>query len=131
MKHANFIYLLITMLFIGGCVTAKDPATLSDSRILHAIGGTYDNIYYQANKEPFIEEALKRNLIREEKLGDIRSSRISHGMTLNEVIASWGFYQNINRDYYEFGTRTQIVYNSAYIYLTDGFVSSISTRSRY
>jgi len=73
------------------------------------------------------KEARQRRLIKEA----IKNKQVMIGMTKNDVIASWGRPDDINRSISASGTSEQWVYergdyNSQYVYFDNGVVSYIS-----
>ncbi len=122
--------LIILIIFLGGCMTALgyDP--------------TYKPItpqeQYQASQDiPILVEEIKRKQRAPTRIEKIKSknwsSRITDkvinrkvilGMTKEQVIASWGRPNDINRSVGSWGVHEQWVYDNKYLYFEDGVLTS-------
>jgi hypothetical protein len=118
----------------------RDRAILFGSVLLVLVGVAFaEDVTYDQMQQGIQESISIRMLHRKQKFlkdhpelsaedqKSILAGQVSIGMTSDEVKASWGAPEHINKDIGSWGVHEQWIYGDQYLYFENGKLTSLQT----
>lgn len=119
----KLLILCAVFLALVGCATSpQSMSSIDDRRLCRSYGVYAASPFFSALATAHKDEINRRKLISENEWDLARSKKITLGMGLCAMYASWGAPDRENRTVGSYGDSIQHVYNRGYKYIKPSYV---------